>query len=207
MRRAIESAFATGRMVGEENLTIENGGQVVNLLVEPMTKIRKAGRHGGGLSRRPASRATARQGEVASWFHDVEALRQELSTLQVRYQATSDELESQLENMKSVTEEYQSVNEELQSSNEELETAKEEMQSVNEELQTINSELHGKNDLLMPPTTTSRICSTARRLQLFLSMTICSIQEFHAGGDGGILLARRRPWPSDNGYRLAAFLR
>lgn len=72
-----------------------------------------------------------------------------MRTLQVRHQATSDELESQLENMKSVMEEYQSVNEELQSSNEELETAKEEMQSVNEELQTINGELHGKNDLLM----------------------------------------------------------
>jgi len=82
-------------------------------------------------------------------LHDVEALQQELRTLQARHQATSDELESQIENMKSVTEEYQSVNEELQSSNEELETAKEEMQSVNEELQTINGELHGKNDLLM----------------------------------------------------------
>ena len=69
--------------------------------------------------------------------------------MQVRHQATSDELESQIENMKSMTEEYQSVNEELQSSNEELETAKEEMQSVNEELQTINGELHGKNELLM----------------------------------------------------------
>ena len=93
---------------------------------------------------------TARDGEESpATLREVEALQQELRNLQVRHQATSDELESQLENMKSVTEEYQSVNEELQSSNEELETAKEEMQSVNEELQTINGELHGKNDLLM----------------------------------------------------------
>ena len=79
---------------------------------------------------------------------DAESREHELRGWQARYQATSNELETHIENTKSITEEFQSVNEELQSSNEELETAKEEMQSVNEELQTVNSELQGKNDQL-----------------------------------------------------------
>ena len=151
VRRAVEGAFASGEVVEEENLGIENGGHVVDVLVEP---IAEPGKPPGlvvvGFRERRPRAEPVRDGEASpASLRDVEALRQELSTLQVRHQATSDELESQLENMKSVTEEYQSVNEELQSSNEELETAKEEMQSVNEELQTINGELHGKNDLLM----------------------------------------------------------
>ena len=151
VRLAVEGAFATGRMVEEENLRIENGGQFVDLLVEPIAESGKpAGMVVVGFREGRPRTEPARDGEASSaTLRDVEALRQELRTLQVRHQATSDELESQLENMKSVTEEYQSVNEELQSSNEELETAKEEMQSVNEELQTINGELHGKNDLLI----------------------------------------------------------
>jgi two-component system CheB/CheR fusion protein len=150
VRRAVEGAFATGRMVEEENLRIENGA-FVDLVVEPIAESGKpTGMVVVGFREKLPRTEPARDGEASSAaLRDVEALRQELRTLQVRHQATSDELESQFENMKSVTEEYQSVNEELQSSNEELETAKEEMQSVNEELQTINGELHGKNDLLM----------------------------------------------------------
>jgi two-component system, chemotaxis family, CheB/CheR fusion protein len=150
VRRAVESVFSSGRGLEEENLSVE-GGQPVDLLVEP---IIEPGKPAALLvvafrSRPPQIGATRESEAVPSTRHDVDALQQELHTLQIRHQATSDELESQIENMKSITEEFQSVNEELQSSNEELETAKEEMQSVNEELQTINSELHGKNDLLM----------------------------------------------------------
>ena len=151
VRRAVEDAFATGRMVEEEGLRTETGSQVVDLLVEPIVDLGKptgmvvvAFREG-----RPRAEPVRDKKAAPATLRDVEVLRQELSTLQLRHQVTSDELESQIENMKSVTEEYQSVNEELQSSNEELETAKEEMQSVNEELQTINGELHGKNELLM----------------------------------------------------------
>jgi two-component system, chemotaxis family, CheB/CheR fusion protein len=150
VRHAVESAFASGQAVEEEQLKVEGGGSV-DLLVEP---IAESGKPPGLLV--VAFRANPSQSEPAresaalpAAQRDVEALQQELRSLQSRHQVTSDELESQIENMKSVTEEYQSVNEELQSSNEELETAKEEMQSVNEELQTINSELHGKNDLLV----------------------------------------------------------
>jgi two-component system, chemotaxis family, CheB/CheR fusion protein len=151
VRRAVEAAFATGRIVEEENLAIENGSQVVDLLVEPIAESGKpTGMVVVGFREGRPRTEPVHDGEAPpATLRDIEALGQELSTLQVRYQATSDELESQLENMKSVTEEYQSVTEELQSSNEELETAKEEMQSVNEELQTVNSELHGKNDALM----------------------------------------------------------
>jgi two-component system CheB/CheR fusion protein len=151
VRRAVEGVLASGRMVEEENLRIENGGQFVDLLVEPIAEPGKpAGMVVVGFREARPPTEPVLDGELSSaTLQDVEALRQELRTLQVRHQATSEELESQLENMKSVTEEYQSVNEELQSSNEELETAKEEMQSVNEELHTINGELHGKNALLM----------------------------------------------------------
>ena len=46
-----------------------------------------------------------------------------------------------IEELQSVNEEGQSTNEELQSANEELETSKEELQSANEELRTVNEEL------------------------------------------------------------------
>ncbi|QND75225.1 methyltransferase domain-containing protein [Tardiphaga robiniae] len=151
VRRAVESVFSTGQTARDENLNFASGGQVVDLVVEPIaqpgkppTMVVVAFREGLPTAERPRD-----GGGVATASPDVELLRQDLTNLQVRYLATSEELESQLENMKSMTEEYQSVNEELQSSNEELETAKEEMQSVNEELQTINGELHGKNELLL----------------------------------------------------------
>jgi len=151
VRRAVEEAFAAGRLVEEENLRFNNGGPSVDLLVEP---IAEPGKPLGLVvvafrERRPSVEQPGDAERSPAISRDVEAVQQELRALQRRHRATSDELESQIENMKSVTEEYQSVNEELQSSNEELETAKEEMQSVNEELQTINGELHGKNDQLI----------------------------------------------------------
>jgi two-component system CheB/CheR fusion protein len=152
VRHAVESAFASGRMVEQENLRVETEGErLVDLLVEPIIEPDKPAALVVVAFRasRPQSEPARNSEASPGALRDVEALQQELRTLQIRHQATSDELESQIENMKSVSEEYQSVNEELQSSNEELETAKEEMQSVNEELQTINSELHGKNNLLV----------------------------------------------------------
>jgi two-component system CheB/CheR fusion protein len=151
VRRAVEAVFASGRTVEDKNIGIDGGGQFVDLLVEPIVE---PGRQIEMVviafrERRPSLALEDGEERPPTLLRDVEALQHELHTLQARHQATSDELESQIENMKSVTEEYQSVNEELQSSNEELETAKEEMQSVNEELQTINGELYGKNDLLM----------------------------------------------------------
>jgi len=150
VRRAVETAFASGQMVEEDNIG-GDGGHIMDLLVEP---IAESGKPVGmvvvafreGRSRRASDLGPNSPPAI---LHDVEALQDELRALHARHQATSDELEGQIENIKSVTEEYQSVNEELQSSNEELETAKEEMQSINEELQTINSELQGKNDQLM----------------------------------------------------------
>lgn len=151
VRRAVEAAFASGQLVEEENMRIDGGGQFVDLVVEPIAELGRPAEMVVVAFREGRTHATPERGAEApsAITRDVDALQQELRTLQARHQATSDELESQIENMKSMTEEYQSVNEELQSSNEELETAKEEMQSVNEELQTINGELHGKNDLLM----------------------------------------------------------
>ncbi|WP_040771744.1 chemotaxis protein CheB, partial [Rhodopseudomonas sp. B29] len=150
VRRAVESAFASGRAVEEEALSFD-GRPPVDLVVEP---IPEPGKSPSLLvvafrASRQLPEHWQKLEEAPRTQREVEALQQELHALQIRHQATSDELESQIENMKSVTEEFQSVNEELQSSNEELETAKEEMQSVNEELQTINSELHGKNEQLL----------------------------------------------------------
>lgn len=172
VRRAVESAFSSGRPVEEVNLRVES--RPVDLLVEPIVEADKLPR-----LLVVAFRASRPQGEPAEASEaspaaqrDAEALQQELRTLQIRHQATSDELESQIENLKSMTEEFQSVNEELQSSNEELETAKEEMQSVNEELQTINSELHGKNDLLTQANNDLQNFSTARKSRPSFSTTI-----------------------------------
>jgi two-component system CheB/CheR fusion protein len=151
VRRAVEGLFASGQSVEEEYLRADDGGQFVDLLIEPISEPGKPIEMVVVAFREARSRPEPALHEDTSpaILRDFEALQHELRALQVRHLATSDELESQIENMKSVTEEYQSINEELQSSNEELETAKEEMQSVNEELQTINGELHGKNDLLM----------------------------------------------------------
>ncbi|MEO6381608.1 MAG: CheR family methyltransferase [Nitrobacter sp.] len=148
VRRAVESAFASGETVVDENFSFGTGGRVhaVDLIVEPIAEDM----HPPDLVV-VAFRDCAPLAETAGKpvpDGDTETLRQEVRVWQARHQAASDDLESQIENIKSMTEEFQSVNEELQSSNEELETSKEEMQSVNEELQTINGELHGKNHQL-----------------------------------------------------------
>lgn len=150
VRRAVETAFSSGRAVEEENLRLE-GKPPVDLVVEPIIEVG----HPPSLvvvafRTTPQTSDLPQETEISpANRRELEAIQQEFRALQIQHRATSEELESQIENMKSVTEEFQSVNEELQSSNEELETAKEEMQSVNEELQTINSELHGKNELLL----------------------------------------------------------
>ena len=106
VRRAVESAFATGRMVVEEGLNIEAGGQAVDLLVEP---IAEPGKPAGMVvvafrEGRPRAEAPRDDDAQPDALRDVEALRLELSALQARHQATSDELEGEIENMKSVTE-------------------------------------------------------------------------------------------------------
>jgi two-component system CheB/CheR fusion protein len=112
VRHAVESAFASGRLVEEENLRVETRGeQLVDLLVEPIIEPGKP----AGLvvvafrASRPRSEPARDNEAPPDAQRDVETLQQELRTLQVRHQAMSDELESQIENMKSVTEEYQSV--------------------------------------------------------------------------------------------------
>ncbi|MEO6946370.1 MAG: chemotaxis protein CheB [Nitrobacter sp.] len=134
VRRAVESAFASGETVVDENFSFGTGGRVhaVDLIVEPIAEDM----HPPDLVV-VAFRDCAPLAETAGKpvpDGDTETLRQEVRVWQARHQAASDDLESQIENIKSMTEEFQSVNEELQSSNEELETSKEEMQSVNEEL-------------------------------------------------------------------------
>ena len=153
VRTAVETSFATHETIVDETVAITIDGRwcSVGLIVEPIVEIARppaffivAFRDRGPLAN------NGEAGKTAPAVPDPNAAsrQQELRSWQARYQATSNELETHIENMKSVTEEFQSVNEELQSSNEELETAKEEMQSVNEELQTVNSELQGKNDQL-----------------------------------------------------------
>lgn len=82
-------------------------------------------------------------------------LEAENARLSSELEATSEYLQSIIEEqrttneeLRSANEEIQSSNEELQSINEELETAKEELQSTNEELTTVNDELQNRNDEL-----------------------------------------------------------
>jgi len=63
-------------------------------------------------------------------------------------QATSQELETALEELQSTNEELETTNQELQSTNEELETTNQELQSTNEELEMMNEELESTNDEL-----------------------------------------------------------
>ena len=85
-----------------------------------------------------------------------ESLSKRALKLQQELTATTQYLDTVIENQEATNEELQSANEEilssneeLQSTNEELETAKEELQSLNEELTTVNDQLRSRNQEIM----------------------------------------------------------
>ena len=93
-----------------------------------------------------------RAGKRAATATAKESSSKQVSKLEQELAATTEYLNTVIENQEASNEELQSANEEilssneeLQSTNEELETAKEELQSVNEELTTVNDELRNRN--------------------------------------------------------------
>jgi two-component system CheB/CheR fusion protein len=151
VRSAVQSAFASGKPVVQQNVLLDIDGHLHNVvvIVEPMRDY-GAGNELCVVAFRDLQRVRRRgpKGEAKAGEAAVLALEAELLATKARLQVAEEAAETAGEETRSSVEEYQSVNEELQSSNEELETAKEEMQSINEELQTINSELSVKNDQL-----------------------------------------------------------
>jgi two-component system CheB/CheR fusion protein len=86
----------------------------------------------------PATANTVEAGRIPKLEHQLSATTEYLNSLIEEHSQINDELGS-------ANEELISGNEELQSLNEELETAKEELQSTNEELTTVNDELNHRN--------------------------------------------------------------
>ncbi|NPU67200.1 SAM-dependent methyltransferase [Bradyrhizobium sp. 83012] len=154
VRRAVEAAFSSGQAVQEDNLALD-GRPSVDLIVEPIVE---AGKPPALLVvafrvRQQQSDQVSNAIASPSIQQNVETLQRELHALQIRHQATSDELESQIENMKSVTEEFQ---------------------SVNEELQTINGELHGKNEqLLQANNDLQNLLDSTQIATIFLDDDLC----------------------------------
>ncbi|HET6587100.1 MAG TPA: PAS domain S-box protein [Oleiagrimonas sp.] len=173
LRAAVRQAFADGRPVVRERVTLktDGGSRAVTLIVKP-------------LDQRGSELAVVAFRDEGVHDHDGTApvaadagnaeLEQELHVTKVQLNAAISELESTNEEMKSANEEYQSVNEELQSSNEELETSKEEMQSMNEELQTVNAELISKNnDLSRANSDVQNFLDSTRIATVFLDRDLC----------------------------------
>jgi two-component system CheB/CheR fusion protein len=157
LRPAVREALqlvASGRSKSiEQNVTVEDDGHRINLIVKPLLGTESQTRfflvafqdHGKAKPRPVRGRKGA--GDTQR-DEAIEGLEAELLATRERLQATIEELQTSNEEMKASNEEFQSVNEELQSSNEELETSKEELQSINEELETVNTELNAKIEAL-----------------------------------------------------------
>ncbi len=146
IRSALRSAFETGRPVRRENLSIDAGGdrvQLFTLEIEPfessisdqallLVTFQDVG------PEQPRGAIVVRSSSVDK---EEALLDKELKDTRDKLQGTIEEYETALEELRSSNEELLSLNEEHQSANEELEASREEMQSLNEELQTVNSEL------------------------------------------------------------------
>ena len=95
------------------------------------------------------------QAQLLTAHHEMQALRQEMS--------------SSKDQMHALNESLKASNEDLQSANEELTTAKEEGQSMNEELQTINSELQTRlDDLALAQSDMQNLLNSTDIATLFL---------------------------------------
>ncbi len=139
VRRAVEAAFVSGRLVEEENMRIDGGDQFVDLLVEPIAESGRPAEMVVVAFRERRPRATPERGAdtPSAILRDVDALQQELHVpcrLAIKPRASKAGKPDRKHEIGDRGIPISQTGEKLQSSNEELETAKEEMQSVNEEL-------------------------------------------------------------------------
>jgi two-component system CheB/CheR fusion protein len=156
LRTAINKARKGRDAVRREDLTVKYEGRylTVNLEVIPIKRSGSTDRFflvlfepvdsepvkktkGSSVTKR-AARSKSNISRVSQLEHELDATSEYLQSVVEQYEAANEELQS-------ANEEVQSSNEELQSINEELETAKEELESSNEELTTVNDELQNRN--------------------------------------------------------------
>jgi two-component system CheB/CheR fusion protein len=156
LRTAINKARKDNDVVRREGLAVKYDGRYlsVNLEVIPIKRRGSAELYflilfepvdsepvkktkGSPVPKR-AARSKSNISRVSQLEHELDATSEYLQSVVEQYEAANEELQS-------ANEEVQSSNEELQSINEELETAKEELESSNEELTTVNDELQNRN--------------------------------------------------------------
>jgi two-component system, chemotaxis family, CheB/CheR fusion protein len=157
LRQAIQAARDTDAAARREGLQFRYRNRLwkVNLEIVPINGSFAAERcllvlfEGRAVASLPdeagavprAASTDARDLELARLAAELAATTQYLQTIVQDHETASEELQS-------TNEEATSSNEELQSVNEELVTAKEELQSSNEELATLNQELQDRNTQL-----------------------------------------------------------
>ncbi len=139
LQAALQKARDTGQPVatGEVQVRSESGYDRTSIDVIPVN-LPGAGHHYLVLFESVRSD----RGDVTPERHGD---RREIIRLEQQLAATTEYLQSIIEELKGAHEEVLSNNEELQSVNEEIETGKEELQSSNEELVTVNEQLQASN--------------------------------------------------------------
>jgi len=139
LQAALQKARDTGQPVGAGEIQVrsERGYDQTSIDVIPIN-LPGAGPHYLVLFEAVQSD----RGDVTPERHGD---RREVIRLQQQLAATTEYLNSIIEELKGAHEEVLSNNEELQSVNEEIETGKEELQSSNEELVTVNEQLQASN--------------------------------------------------------------
>jgi PAS domain S-box-containing protein len=149
LRRAVQKAIETDRVVRDEGASIQINDQQeqVSLEVSPIITgegpercflivFNRGAQSIHSTHERPAYTAT--EEDNGNFERELALTREYLRNMREEYEANAEELQA-------ANEEARSANEELQSTNEELGTTKEELQSTNEELTTVNEELQNRN--------------------------------------------------------------
>jgi two-component system CheB/CheR fusion protein len=153
LRSAIQKARKTESVVRKDGLRLDADGRSrhFSLAVVPIRGLAAEERAFLVLfkdtappARPQPERVKGRPG-TKSGDGEVARLRRELAATSEYLQTVIEEQEAANEELRSTSEEALSANEELQSTNEELETAKEELEALNEELNTVNDELRHRN--------------------------------------------------------------
>jgi len=149
LRRALQKAAESDRLVRDEGASVEVNGQQEQVAIEITPIVVGEGpdrcflivfNRGAGQPQRSEAAIYAAPVE-----HDPQIYEKELADTREYLRNQREEYEAHAEELRAANEEARSANEELQSMNEELGTAKEELQSANEELTTVNEELQNRN--------------------------------------------------------------
>lgn len=185
IRAAVHNTLRTGAATSDEDSHVKRDGAYdrCRITVTPMSDLKEA----DGLllvtfedivQEQKISGSGQRTPQSLPDLPMVEQLQHELKATTDDLQSTIEEQENSNEELRISHEEAMSVNEELQSANEELESSKEELQSLNEELITMNGQLQEKvEELDQANCDISNLMVSAEIATLFLDDQLC-IQRF-----------------------------